>query len=136
MGFLEEYSFVIGFFIVMGVLVWIGDSSRRDFSDMLKRKEKLRMKLDDEIEKRKIEKYEEDSERKLSKLEWDDFYESIDLLKEHYNREIKDVHDNYNSYELKEIRMSLMGILVIVMTGLFLIYNKLWEKNLNYFTKL
>ena len=41
MGFLEEYSFVIGFFIVMGVLVWIGDRTRRDFSDMLDKKQKV-----------------------------------------------------------------------------------------------
>lgn len=125
MGFLEEYSFVIGFFIVMGVLVWIGDRTRRDFSDMLDKKQKVRDECENEMYERRTEFKEENKLEKKKQYEIDDYYQSIKSLEINRDREIKEIQEDFNSNQLKEIRMSLMGILIIVMIGLFLIYNKL-----------
>ena len=125
MGFLEEYSFVIGFFIVMGVLVWIGDRTRRDFYDMLDKKQKVRDECENEMYERRTEFKEENKLEKKKQYEIDDYYQSIKSLEINRDREIKEIQEDFNSNQLKEIRMSLMGILIIVMIGLFLIYNKL-----------
>ena len=76
---------------------------------MLEKKERLKINLEDEIDRRRSDRYNDtDNEFRKSSEAFDN---EIDRLKQDYEKTIQEVQDDFNS-------STLMEILVIVATGL------------------
>ena len=105
----QSYKAIIVTLSLFIFVSWIQSYIRKPFRSMLEKKEELKTKLEDEIDKRRSDYYNiEDEEFRKS---YDEFQDEIDRLKQDYEKTIREVQDDFNS-------STLMEILVIVATGL------------------
>ena len=113
-------------FFLLGVSVWYGYHSRKDFTNMLDRKQKVRDECENEIYERRTEFKEENKLEKKKQYEINDYYQSIKSLEINRDREIKEIQEDFNSLELNEIRQSVVymsGVIIIVL--IIMLYK--WE---------
>ena len=112
-----DWKFYIGFIFFIGFSVWIMNNIKKSYIEMLKEKEKLRDKLDKEIEfNKKTNEIKHPNNRDYEKE-----IREKEYLKEDYERKIVDVGENHKSKELNEIRQYMMficcllGVVVMIM---------------------
>tara|TARA_B100001057_G_scaffold479848_1_gene551987 strand:- start:116 stop:505 length:390 start_codon:yes stop_codon:yes gene_type:complete len=105
----QSYKVLIVTLSLFVFVTWMQNYIRKPYTSMLEKKERLKINLEDEIDRRRSDRYNDtDNEFRKSSEAFDN---EIDRLKQDYEKTIQEVQDDFNS-------STLMEILVIVATGL------------------
>lgn len=117
MDFITDNKEVLLILFLICLTVWFSHHSRRDYTNMLDRKQKVRDEFENDIYERRSEFKEENKLEKKKQYEIDDYNRSIKSLEIKRDKEIKEIQEDYDSLELNEIRQSVVftcGLLFIV----------------------